>query len=216
MFICNSKGCPRYLPRKPVERVIGVKFSTTGKGILREIVNNQGTASARILSKKRLAIQENLVYDAIPILKAEVWFMCKEKEITVLKVSPHKKPEVVTLKNELSALQEAVSSGVKDYHHLIQLVGVEEGVDLLLNDEGELIGFEPDRRFGQDVLVGDFYVVGTDGENLASLPQDKMEKYAALSRAGQMRGARQRAQLPLFLPGRVSRRGAEARHRRQD
>ena len=96
-----------------------------------------------------------------------------------------------------------MSSGVKDYHHLIQLVGVEEGVDLLLNDEGKLIGFEPDRRFGQDVLVGDFYVVGTDGENLASLPQDKMEKYAALSRAGQMRGARQRAQLPLFLPGRV-------------
>lgn len=142
--------------------------------------------------------------------------MCKEKEITVLRVSPHKKPEAVTLKNELSALQEAVSSGVKDYHHLIQLVGVEEGVDLLLNDEGKLIGFEPDRRFGQDVLVGDFYVVGTDGENLASLPQDKMEKYAALSRAGQMRGARQRAQLPLFLPGRVSRRGAEARHRRQD
>ena len=64
--------------------------------------------------------------------------MCKEKEITVLKVSPHKKPEVVTLKNELSALQEAVSSGVKDYHHLIQLVGAEEGVDLLLNDEGNL------------------------------------------------------------------------------
>lgn len=140
--------------------------------------------------------------------------MCKEKKITVLKVSPHKKPEVVTLKNELSALQEAVSSGVKDYHHLIQLVGAEEGVDLLLNDEGKLIGFEPDRRFGQDVLVGDFYVVGTDGENLASLPQDKMEKYAALSRAGQMRGARQRAQLPLFLPGRVSRRGAEARPQR--
>ena len=84
------------------------------------------------------------MYDAIPILKAEVWFMCKEKEITVLKVSPHKKPEVVTLKNELSVLQEAVSSGVKDYHHLIQLVGVEEGVDLLLNDEGKLIGFEPD------------------------------------------------------------------------
>ena len=47
--------------------------------------------------------------------------MCKEKEIAVLKVSPHKKPEVVTLKNELSALQKSVSSGVKDYHHLIQL-----------------------------------------------------------------------------------------------
>lgn len=79
------------------------------------------------------------MYDAIPILKAEVWFMCKEKEITVLKVSPHKKPEAVTLKNEWSALQEAVSSGVKDYHHLIQLVGAEEGVDLLLNDEGTFL-----------------------------------------------------------------------------
>ena len=79
------------------------------------------------------------MYDAIPILKAEVWFMCKEKEITVIKVSPHKKPEVVTLKNEWSALQEAVSSGVKAYHHLIQLVGAEEGVDLLLNDEGTFL-----------------------------------------------------------------------------
>ena len=79
------------------------------------------------------------MYDAIPILKAEVWFMCKEKEITVLKVSPHKNPEVVTLKNEWSALQEAVSSGVKDYHHLIQLVGAEEGVVLLLNDEGTFL-----------------------------------------------------------------------------
>lgn len=57
----------------------------------------------------------------------------------MLKVSPHKKPEVVTLKNEWSALQEAVSSGVKDYHHLIQLVGAEEGVVLLLNDEGKLL-----------------------------------------------------------------------------
>ena len=79
------------------------------------------------------------MYDAIPILKAEVWFMCKEKEITVLKVSPHKNPEVVTLKNEWPALQEAVSSGVKDYHHLIQLVGAEEGVVLLLNDEGTFL-----------------------------------------------------------------------------
>lgn len=57
----------------------------------------------------------------------------------MLKVSPHKKPEVVTLKNEWSPLQEAVSSGVKDYHHLIQLVGAEEGADLLLNDEGKLL-----------------------------------------------------------------------------
>lgn len=65
--------------------------------------------------------------------------MCKEKEITVLKVRPHKKPEVVTLKNEWSPLQEAVSSGVKDYHHLIQLVGAEEGVDVLLNDEGTFL-----------------------------------------------------------------------------
>ena len=32
-----------------------------------------------------------------------------------------------------------MSSGVKDYHHLIQLVGAEEGVDLLLNDEGKLL-----------------------------------------------------------------------------
>ena len=91
--------------------------------------------------------------------------MCKEKEITVLKVSPHKKPEVVTLKNEWSALQEAVSSGVKDYHHLIQLVGAEEGVDLLLNDEGTFLS-RP--RSAGSVMV--FYQHQYGGHALQSSP----------------------------------------------
>ena len=93
------------MPRKPVESDRGEIFNDWQRHF---------KGFCKNFEQKRLAIQENLVYDAIPILKAEVWFMCKEKEITVLKVSPHKKPEVVTVKNELSALQEAVSSGVKD------------------------------------------------------------------------------------------------------
>lgn len=104
--------------------------------------------------------------------------MNKEKEIRVLKVSPHKKPEVVVLKNELADLQQAVSSGLTEQSHLIELLGIEDDVDILLNEEGKLIDLEPNRRFGEDVLVGDFYVVGVDGEYLASLPEDKIKKYA--------------------------------------
>lgn len=104
--------------------------------------------------------------------------MNKEKEIRVLKVSPHKKPEVVVLKNELADLQQAVSSGLTGQSHLIELLGVEDGVDILLNEEGKLIGLEPNRRFDEDVLVGDFYVVGVNEEYLASLPEDKIKKYS--------------------------------------
>lgn len=101
----------------------------------------------------------------------------KQKEIKVLMVELGKHPKVTTLKNELEALQEAVSIGA-DHRGLIEIVGIEEGVCILCNEEGKLIGLEGNRRLDNDILAGVFYVVREDGRgNLISLPEAAMEKY---------------------------------------
>ena len=101
----------------------------------------------------------------------------KKREITVLMVEPRKAPVVTTLTNDLDSLQKAVSIGT-DYQGLIELIGIEEGVLLLCNEEGKLIGLEGNRRIGRDIITGVFYVVGVNDEgDLASLPQEKIQQY---------------------------------------
>lgn len=104
----------------------------------------------------------------------------KEKSIRVLKVEPHKRPEIVSLENDLTALQEAVSIGA-EYRGLIELVGLTPEACILCNEEAKLIGLEPNRRLGQDVLCGVFYVTGQDkAGNLTSLAESAMERYAEM------------------------------------
>lgn len=104
----------------------------------------------------------------------------KEKVIKVLKIEPGKLPKVVELKNELTALQEAVSIGA-DYRGIIEIVSLDDKTCLLLNEEGKLIGLKPNRRLGQDILCGVFYVTGQNksGE-LTSLDEASMARYAQL------------------------------------
>ena len=101
----------------------------------------------------------------------------KEKIIKVLKVAPHSKPEEVVLNNTLEALQEAVSEGA-DSVGLIEIIPLTDTASLLCNEEGKLIGLEPNRRIGYDVICGTFYVVGEDREgNLTSLSGKDMEYF---------------------------------------
>lgn len=98
--------------------------------------------------------------------------MKKENEIRVLMVEPNEHPKEFLLKNTLQAMQEAVGG-------LIDIVDIDDdGICLLLNDEGKLIGLEGNRRIGDDVIAGNFYVCGSneDGE-LSSLTEAEMEKY---------------------------------------
>jgi len=101
----------------------------------------------------------------------------KEKIIKVLKVAPHSKPEEVVLTNTLEALQKAVSEGA-DSVGLIEIIPLTDTASLLCNEEGKLIGLEPNRRIGYDIICGTFYVVGEDREgNLTSLSAKDMEYY---------------------------------------
>ncbi len=102
----------------------------------------------------------------------------KEKMIKVLKVEPGKLPKVVQLKNELVSLQEAVSEGA-DYRGLIEIVSLDDKTAILCNEEGKLIGLEPNRRLGQDILCGVFYVTGQNNKGeLCSLDDVRLAEYA--------------------------------------
>lgn len=101
----------------------------------------------------------------------------KEKDIKVLMVEPGKAPAVTTIKNELHSLQEAVSIGAECVGY-IEIIGIDDNVCILCNEEGKLINLEPNRRFYNDVICGVFYVVGEDDEgNLTSLPEKFIKYY---------------------------------------
>lgn len=97
----------------------------------------------------------------------------KEKFIRVLKVEPNEPPEEVTLKNDLADLQKAVGG-------LIEFLSLDssKGIDLMCNEEGKLIGLEPNRRVGDDVIVGTFYILkcNRNGES-CSLNNEDIAKY---------------------------------------
>ena len=101
----------------------------------------------------------------------------KESAITALKVEPGKHPELCHLRNELDALQKAVSIGC-DSRGLIEIIELEDGICLLCNEEGKLFGLEGNRKIGNDIIAGVFYVTAEDGEgNLSSLNDKQVEKY---------------------------------------
>lgn len=104
----------------------------------------------------------------------------KQKEIKVLMVEPGEHPREITIHNDLDSLQKAVSIGA-DNQGLIEIIGIDDRVCILCNEEGKLIGLDGNRRVGNDIIAGVFYVVGEDGRgNLVSLPEKEMEKYKEL------------------------------------
>ena len=101
----------------------------------------------------------------------------KQKKIKALMVKPCERPCAVELCNDLDSLQKAVSIGAPD-QGLIEFVWLEDNVSILCNEEGKLIGLDPNRRLGDDILCGVFYVVAEDDEgNLISLTPEQQDRY---------------------------------------
>ena len=100
--------------------------------------------------------------------------MKKEERIKVLHLPPKGHPKPHELINTLDGLQEAVGG-------LIEFIPLDGNYSLLLNEEGKLIGLEPNRRLGSDVLVGDVYVVkeNDDGE-LISMEEWELKMFCSL------------------------------------
>lgn len=102
------------------------------------------------------------------------------KEIKVLMVEPGERPKVTTLKDDLDSLQKAVSIGA-EYQGLIEFVSLGNGDCIMCNEDGKLIGLEGNRRLGNDILAGVFYIM-SENENgeLFSLTESKIKRYTKL------------------------------------
>ena len=105
-----------------------------------------------------------------------------KKQIKAIMVEPNKRPCVVDLNVDLDSLQKAVSIGAPE-QGLIEFVYLEDNVSILCNEEGKIIGLEPNRRLGDDILCGVFYVVAEndDGE-LVSLTEAQQNRYSEIFR----------------------------------
>lgn len=104
------------------------------------------------------------------------------EKLDVLLVKPHVRPERVQIDAGLRSLQEMVGG-------LIQAVfPYDDPVALIMNEEGKLLGLEPNRLLRDDegnvydIIVGDFLIVGLTEGDFGSLSPELMRKYEKLFR----------------------------------
>ena len=111
----------------------------------------------------------------------------KEDSIQVLKIEPGKAPEAVTIPNTLKAMQQMVGG----YIEVIPL----DDVCLVCNEEGKLMGLPGNRRLGNDVIAGTFFLAGdTPDGDFCSLTQEQADRWS-----------RHFAQTETFQPDEVER-----------
>ena len=92
--------------------------------------------------------------------------------LRIVYVEPHQKPYIADVQNDLEHLQQAVSG-------LIEVIYNEDGTLIVGNEESKLNGMDGNRRLGQTILAGPFFVCGDGGENFRSLTAEETDRYMA-------------------------------------
>ena len=98
-------------------------------------------------------------------------------KIRVLIVEPGKEPYEARIENTLGTLQSIVDG-------YIEMIPMESGVDLIVNDEGKCLNLPFNRYITGNMLVGTIIVIGIkNGETISLSPElaEKYKKYFALN-----------------------------------
>ena len=97
--------------------------------------------------------------------------MKDDNKIRVLKIEPGKMPYEKEMVNDFEKIQAEVDG-------LFECVYLEDGCIAVVNEEGKLNGMELNRRIGNDIIAGPFFICGDseDGE-FVSLTDAECEKY---------------------------------------
>ena len=77
--------------------------------------------------------------------------------LRVLRVEPGNAPEEKVIGADLESLQAEVAG-------LIECVYMDDDIILVCNEEGKLNGMKLNRRLGDDIICGPFFLVSDDGE----------------------------------------------------
>lgn len=89
--------------------------------------------------------------------------------LRVLRVEPGNAPEEKVIGADLESLQTEVAG-------LIECVYMDDDIILVCNEEGKLNGMKLNRRLGDDIICGPFFLVSDDGEgDFASLNDRQMD-----------------------------------------
>ena len=90
----------------------------------------------------------------------------------VVMVEPNKPAYITEIEHSLKGMKEAVGGLIEPIYYLDEPRTVMVG-----NEEAKLIGMEGNRRFGDRIVAGPFFICGDNGEDFCSLSDELCEKY---------------------------------------
>ena len=104
-------------------------------------------------------------------------------KIKILKVEPGKPPCVKEIANDFKASQAEVEGD-------IECVGFGDGCVAVINAEGKLNGMQPNRRNGDDIICGPFFICGDtpDGDFISLTEQRSKNIQDDLERLSSLQG----------------------------
>ena len=101
--------------------------------------------------------------------------------LEVVTVLPGRKPERISMPHTLEAMQEKVGG------HIHAIYPYEDTVAIVCNEEGKLMGLEPNRAVRNpdtneitDIICGTFFICGLGEEDFCSLTEEQATKYSKL------------------------------------
>lgn len=101
--------------------------------------------------------------------------------MTVLEIMPGCKPKRVTMAHTLEAMQSKVGGYIQ------AIYPYEDPVAIVCNEEGKLMGMEPNRAVRDseskeiiDIVCGTFFICGLGEEDFCSLTEEQITHYEAL------------------------------------
>lgn len=91
----------------------------------------------------------------------------------VVMVEPHKPAYVTEIGSDYKSLQAAVGGGLIEPIYYLH----DRDVVMVGNEEAKLLGMDGNRRFGDRIVAGPFFICGDNGEDFCSLTDKQCEKY---------------------------------------
>ena len=97
----------------------------------------------------------------------------------ILYKQPGQDPRSIVIPNELKVMQQLVGG-------YIETLRISDNGILVMNEEGKLLGLEPNFYLGAigDTIVGPVLVVGKNGDEFADLPEDEAAEISRIMRGG--------------------------------
>ena len=90
----------------------------------------------------------------------------------VVMVEPNKPAYITEIEHSLKGMKEAAGGLIEPIYYLNEPRAVMVG-----NEDAKLIGMDGNRRSGDRIVAGPFFICGDNGEEFCSLPDDLCEKY---------------------------------------